>query len=383
MSNPLKIGVVAGEASGDQLGAGLIKALKARHPNATFEGVGGPRMIEQGFHSLYPMERLSLMGFVEPLKRLPELLGMRRGLSRHFIHERFDVVVGIDSPDFNLGLEIKLRKAGIKTAHYVSPSVWAWRQGRIKKIARAVDLMITLFPFEADFYRRHQVPVVCVGHPLADDIPLQPDVAAARVDLGIEPDARVLTLMPGSRASEVETLGRLFLDTAVQCRNAVDDLQLIIPAANEARKSQLEVLLSQYPNLPCRLLSGQSHLAMTAGDVVLLSSGTSALEAMLLKKPMVVSYRLGKWTYALVSRMLKVDWVSLPNLLAGEMLVPELLQEQATVERLTDAVRELLLDTAEVATLQQRFTALHQSLRHGGSGAAAEAISNLVEGVTR
>lgn len=380
MSNPIRIGVVVGEASGDQLGAGLLRELRRLYPEAIFEGIGGPKMQAQGFNSLFPMERLSVMGLVEPLKRLPELLGIRRGLYQHFLRHRFDLVVGIDSPDFNLGLELKLRKQGIKTAHYVSPSVWAWRQGRIKKIARAVDLMITLFPFEADFYRQHQVSVACVGHPLAEEIPIEPDTAGARAQLGIAPDATVLTLMPGSRGSEVEALGRLFLETAQRCRESVDNLQLLIPAASDERRAQLAALLEDYPNLPCSLLSGQSHLAMSAADAVLLSSGTSALEAMLLKKPMVVSYRLGKWTYALVSRMLKVDYVSLPNLLANEELVPELLQEQATVDNLSEAVKGLLLDSQRVAHLKQRFTELHQGLRHGGSEAAAQALSTLIEG---
>ncbi|MEZ5528537.1 MAG: lipid-A-disaccharide synthase [Porticoccaceae bacterium] len=380
MSNPLRIGVVVGEASGDQLGAGLLRELKRLYPEAIFEGIGGPKMQAQGFRSLFPMERLSVMGLVEPLKRLPELLGIRRELYQHFLGHRFDLVVGIDSPDFNLGLELKLRKQGIKTAHYVSPSVWAWRQGRIKKIARAVDLMITLFPFEADFYRQHQVSVACVGHPLAEEIPIEPDTAGARAQLGIAPDATVLTLMPGSRGSEVEALGRLFLETAMRCQESVDNLQLLIPAASDERRTQLATLLEDYPDLPCSLLSGQSHLAMSAADAVLLSSGTSALEAMLLKKPMVVSYRLGKWTYALVSRMLKVDYVSLPNLLAKEELVPELLQEKATIDNLNNAVKGLLLDSHRVAHLKQRFTELHLGLRHGGSEAAARALSTLIEG---
>ncbi|WP_461516478.1 lipid-A-disaccharide synthase [Porticoccus sp.] len=378
MSRQIKIGVVAGEASGDQLGAGLIKALRSRYPDALFEGIGGSKMLEQGFHTLFPIDRLSVMGLVEPLKRLPELIRIRRTLYQHFLNNHFDLVVGIDSPDFNLGLELRLRKQGVKTAHYVSPSVWAWRQGRIKKIARAVDLMITLFPFEADFYRQHGVPVTYVGHPLAEEIPLQPDCQKAREQLGIASDARILTLMPGSRASEVDALGRLFLDTANRCQESVAGLQLLIPAANDERKKQLELLLDGYPDLNCLLLSGQSHLAMSASDVVLLSSGTSALEAMLLKKPMVVSYRVGKWTYALISRMLKVDWVSLPNLLADEALVPELLQDQATVDNLVEAVKKLFLSPEHVSRLTQRFGELHQSLRHGGSDAAAEALCALI-----
>lgn len=379
MPEPVRIGIIAGESSGDQLGAGLVKALRSLYPDAVFEGVGGPKMQAEGFLSLSPMDRLSVMGLVEPLKRLPELLGIRRSLYQHFLKHNFSLVIGIDSPDFNLGLELKLRGQGIRTAHYVSPSVWAWRQGRIKKIAKAVDLMITLFPFEADFYRQHDVPVACVGHPLADDIPLQPDSEQARHHLGIETGARVLTVMPGSRASEVEFLARLFLDTAMVCKQRIPDLQMLIPAASDERLVQLRGILSDYPELPCQLLNGQSHLAMCAADVVLLSSGTSALEAMLFKKPMVVSYRIGKWTYALISRMLKVDWVSLPNLLAKESLVPELLQEQATVERLSAEVTELFQDQQRAEFLQQRFTELHQSLRHGGSDAAARALSELLE----
>lgn len=379
MSTPIRIGIIAGESSGDQLGAGLVKALRSRYPDALFEGIGGPKMQSEGFRSLFPMDRLSVMGLVEPLKRLPELLGIRRALYQHFLKQKFSLVIGIDSPDFNLGLELKLRRQGVRTAHYVSPSVWAWRQGRIKKIAQAVDLMITLFPFEADFYRQHGVPVACVGHPLADDIPLQPDTKEARKQLGIDEGAQVLTLMPGSRASEVEFLARLFLDTAVVCKQQIPDLQVLIPAASDERLAQLKDILMLYPELPCHLLNGQSHVAMCAADVVLLSSGTSALEAMLFKKPMVVSYRIGKWTYALISRMLKVDWVSLPNLLAKESLVPELLQDQATVEHLSDEVTALFQDQKRAHFLAQRFTELHESLCHGGSEAAAKALSDLLE----
>ncbi|WP_438951957.1 lipid-A-disaccharide synthase, partial [Porticoccus sp.] len=360
-------------------GAGLIKSLKLHYPDAQFEGIGGDKMLSEGFRSLFPMDRLSVMGFIEPLKRLPELLGIRRELYRHFIKNRFDLVVGIDSPDFNLGLEKKLRQRGLLTAHYVSPSVWAWRQGRVKKIASAVDLMLTLLPFEADFYRQHKVPVVFVGHPLAEEIPLSTDNVQARKTLNLPVDGRILTLMPGSRASEVDSLGRLFLETAQRCRYQLSGLHLIIPAANDNRHEQLHSLLHDYPGLSVTLLKGQSHLAMAAADVVLLSSGTSALEAMLLNKPMVVSYRLGKWTYALVSRMLKVPWVSLPNLLASETLVPELLQENATVEKLSDAVLSYFLDATKVQVLQQRFAELHLTLRHGGSDTAARALVSLLE----
>ena len=379
MSSPLKIGLVAGESSGDQLGAGLIRSLKLHYPEAQFEGIGGDKMLSEGFRSLFPMDRLSVMGFIEPLKRLPELLGIRRHLYQHFIKNRFDLVVGIDSPDFNLGLEKKLRQQGLLTAHYVSPSVWAWRQGRVKKIASAVDLMLTLLPFEADFYKQHDVPVVFVGPPLAEEIPLVTDSIQARKTLNLPEDGRILTLMPGSRASEVDSLGRLFLDVAQSCRRQLPGLHLVVPAASHDRLEQLNGLLNEYPELSVTLLEGQSHLAMAAADVVLLSSGTSTLEAMLLNKPMVVSYRLGKWTYALVSRMLKVPWVSLPNLLASEALVPELLQDNATVDNLSNAVLAYFLDEKKVLALQHRFAELHQTLCHGGNRAAGQALVDLLE----
>ena len=379
MSSPLKIGLVAGESSGDQLGAGLIRSLKLHYPEAQFEGIGGDKMLSEGFRSLYPMDRLSVMGFIEPLKRLPELLGIRRHLYQHFTNNRFDLVVGIDSPDFNLGLEKKLRQQGLLTAHYVSPSVWAWRQGRVKKIASAVDLMLTLLPFEADFYKQHDVPVVFVGHPLAEEIPLVTDTIQARKWLNLPEAGPILTLMPGSRASEVDSLGRLFLEVAQSCRRQLPDLHLIVPAASHDRLEQLNGLLNKYPTMSVTLLDGHSHLAMAAADVVLLSSGTSTLEAMLLNKPMVVSYRLGKWTYALVSRMLKVPWVSLPNLLASETLVPELLQDNATVDNLSEAVLTYFLDEKKVLALQHRFAELHQTLCHGGNRAAAQALVGLLE----
>lgn len=378
MSQPIKIGLVAGESSGDQLGAGLIQALKAYYPNALFSGMGGDKMLAEGFETLFAIDRLSVMGFVEPLKRLPELFKIRKTLFNHFVENQYDLVVGIDSPDFNLGLELKLRKKGIKTAHYVSPSVWAWRQGRVKKISQAVDLMLTLLPFEEAFYRRHKVPVVCVGHPLAEELSMETNTVEARQQWGLT-DAPVLTVMPGSRAGEVDTLGKLFLDVAQQCQNKIPVLQLVIPAASPERREQLFLLLKEYPSLPITLLDGQSLAAMSAADVVLLSSGTSALEAMLLKKPMVVSYRMGKYTYKLLSKMVKVPYVSLPNLLADEMLVPELLQDDATVENLRAAVLDFFQQPDRVAELKQRFISIHKSLQHGGNETAAKALVQLIE----
>jgi len=370
--------MVAGEVSGDRLGAGLIRALRHHFPAARFAGVGGDAMQAEGFHSLHPMDRLAVMGLVEPLKRLPELLRMRRQLREHFRSQRPALFVGIDAPDFNLGLELGLRRAGIRTAHYVSPSVWAWRQGRIHKIARAVDHMLVLLPFEAEFYQRHGVPVTWVGHPLADELPLVPDTARARRELGLPAAARVLALLPGSRRGEVEQLGPLFLDTLARCREQLPGLHCVLPAANSARRAQLDALLAARPTLALQVLDGQSQLAMAAADAVLLASGTSALEAMLLKKPMVVAYRTGRITHAVVSRMLRVPHVSLPNLLAGRELVPELLQERARVDALSAAVLRALGDDGARAELVAEFEALHRVLRRHASERAAEALARLI-----
>lgn len=379
MDNPIRIGIVVGEASGDQLGAPLIPALRELFPDAIFEGIGGPRMQAEGFQSLYSMERLSVMGFKEPLKRLPELLGIRRGLYRHFVDNGFTLVVGIDAPDFNLGLELKLRRRGILTAHYVSPSVWAWRQGRIRKIARAVDLMLTLFPFEAAFYRKHQVRVAFVGHPLADRFPMRPDTRGARVRLGLPEEGPLLAIMPGSRGSEVAMLGPLFLDVASWCRQRIPDLAFIVPAANDDRRRQLEQMLVD-SDLSVTLLDGNSHSAMEAADAVLLASGTTALEAMLLKKPMVVSYRLGKLTYWLLSRLVKTEYVSLPNLLAGRRLVPELLQDDATVEAIGTELLKIFSDPDASAALTREFAEIHRQLQADASVVAARNLAELVAG---
>ncbi len=373
-----RIGIVAGEASGDQLGAGVIAALKKHYPHAIFEGIGGARMQALGFHSLFPMERLAVMGLVEPLKRLPELWSIRQQLIRHFLATRPALVLGIDAPDFNLGLELKVRQAGIATAHYVSPSVWAWRQGRIHKIARAVDLMLTLLPFEAQFYRQHNVPVVFVGHPMADELPLTPDPIAARRALGLPADGPVLALLPGSRAAEVALLGPLFIQVARRCLAVIPELQLVLPAASPERRRQIDVQLRGV-ELPIRVTDGQSHLAMEAATAVLLASGTTALEAMLLKKPMVVSYKTGWLSHAILSRMLKVPYVSLPNLLAGRALVPELLQGQATVANVTEQVLQCLRDDRQRVTLAEEFDKLHRQLRRNGSAVAAEALVALIE----
>ncbi|MFY9334261.1 MAG: lipid-A-disaccharide synthase [Porticoccaceae bacterium] len=375
---PCVFALLAGEASGDTLGADLIRALRRRFPNAQFEGIGGPKMIAEGLVSYHEMDRLSVMGFVEPLKRLPELLGIRRDIIKRYTSKPPRAFIGIDSPDFNLGIEKALHAKGIKTVHYVSPSVWAWRQGRIKKIKRCVDLMLTLLPFEEAFYRQHQVPVAFVGHPLAGQIAQCPATLEAREMLGLDTGRPLLAIMPGSRGGEVELMGGLFLQVARRLFALDSTLQFVIPAANKARHEQLVTLLTDYPDLPAVLIEQQSLLAMEAADAVLLTSGTTALEAMLLKKPMVVSYRLGDWTYKLVKPFIKTPYASIPNLLAGEMLVPELIQQDASVENLFQATLAALAPEAR-DRLAPRFDELHSQLKLASGDRAAEAIDRLIQ----
>ncbi|SDM17758.1 lipid-A-disaccharide synthase [Modicisalibacter muralis] len=378
----MRIYLVAGELSGDILGAGLMRALKARHVDTEFRGIGGPRMIAEGLESLYPLETLSVMGLVEVLKHLPELLGVRRHLKRDALAWRPAVMVGIDAPDFNLGLERQLRENGIATAHYVSPSVWAWRQGRVKGIARAVDAMLTFLPFEAAFYERHRVPVTFVGHPLADELPLVNDRVGARAELGLAPDVPVLAILPGSRANEIRFLGATFLAAAERLCERVDGLQLIVPAASPRRRKELEALLKGYPQLngQVTLVDGQSREAMVASDAVLLTSGTAALEAMLCHRPMVVAYKMAPATHWLARRLVKTEWISLPNLIARETLVPELIQDDATPEAIAAHLTTWLNDGDARRTVETRFASMHAGLQRGASARAAEAVLALAQG---
>ncbi|GMG87517.1 lipid-A-disaccharide synthase [Biformimicrobium ophioploci] len=375
----VRVGIVAGEASGDILGAGLIRELRQHYPNLVVEGIAGPLMQEEGASSLFPMERLSVMGLVEPLKRLPELLGIRRSLVRHFTENPPDVFIGIDSPDFNLSLEEKLRRAGVRTVHYVSPSVWAWRQGRIKKIARAVDHMLALLPFEARFYEEHDVPVTFVGHPLADKVPLQIDTEAARASLGIDPGTEMVAMLPGSRGGEVKLLGPLFIEAARWCLRQRPALQFVIPAASPQRRQELEAQLQGAEDLPITLVDGRAGEVLAAADAVLIASGTATLEAMLYKKPMVVAYRLAPLSYAIFSRMIKTPWVALPNLLAQRELVPEIMQDDATPESLGRALLQYFTDPVMGDALSREFDAIHQVLRRDASGRAAAAVASVIE----
>lgn len=383
LKNSLTIAIVTGEESGDILGAGLMNALRRRLPGVKFIGIGGRRMIDSGFESIFPQDRLAVMGLVEPLRRLPELLSIRRTLIRRFIAIKPAVVIGIDSPDFNLGLELAVRQAGLKTAHYVSPSVWAWRRGRIKKIARAVDLMLTLFPFEEQFYRDHRVPVRCVGHPLADQIPLQVDSHLARRELGVSPveGEKVVALMPGSRETEVRRMAELFFDAADELQSMIPAVRFLVPSANERRHVQLqEILVERRGNANITLISGQSLRVMTAADAVLMASGTTTLEAMLLKKPMVIAYKVAPLSYWLFKKLVKVPYIGLPNLLAGQSVAPEFIQQAATPESLAEALCERLTESAVAEDTHATFVRLHRALRRDADESAAEAILNLLEG---
>jgi lipid-A-disaccharide synthase len=372
----MRIGIVAGELSGDFLGAGLIDALKAKYPNAVIEGIGGPKMLAAGFHSHFPLETLSVMGLVEVLKHYFEIKKCHDSLAEYFLQQPPDVFIGIDAPDFNISLEYKLKKAGIPTVHYVSPSVWAWREYRLAKIARACDLMLTLFPFEADYYHKHNIPVCFVGHPLADAIPLHTDQKVARKKLGLNTNGKLIALLPGSRFNEVTQLTNAFLKTAHSLLKQQPDLAFIVPLANPKIK---QYFVEQIPNeLPIHLLDGQSHEIIAAADVVLMASGTATLEAMLLKRPMVVAYRMANLTYWLAKFLVHIPYISLPNLLAKKLLVPEFIQNQVTTENLAPAILEWLNNSNKVQILQNNFTKLHHNLKQSANQKAAQAILSLI-----
>ncbi len=372
---PLRVALVAGEASGDLLGAGLMQALREQHPHISFMGVGGPRMEAEGLVSEFPMERLAVMGLVEVLGRLRELLGRRKALIAQLLDARPDVFIGIDAPDFVLEIEAQLHRAGIPAVHYVSPSVWAWRQKRVLKIRDGCDLMLTLFPFEARFYEEQQVPVRFVGHPLADTIPLDNDRAAARQALGLPEQGQVVALLPGSRGGEVGRLGALFLDAAAQLLAVSPGVRFVLPCANAARRAQVEQLLEGRPPLPLLLTDGRSHEVLAACDGVLIASGTATLETLLFKRPMVVAYRVAPLTYLILKQLVKSPYISLPNLLAGRKLVPELIQHEATPERL---VAELLPLLERPQQQTDSFETIHYSLRRDASVQAAGAVLDLL-----
>ena len=371
----MRIAIIAGEASGDLLGAGLIRALTARYPQARFEGVAGPRMIGAGCEVLYPMERLAVIGLLEALRRYRELRGVRRRLTKRFIDDPPDLFVGVDAPDFNLSLELALRQAGISTVHYASPQVWAWRRYRLPKIRRAVDMMLTLFPFEEKFFRERGIRARFVGHPLADIIPESPDQAAARTELGLAPDTEVVAILPGSRLSEVSRLAGPMIGAARWLVGRRPGVRFVVPLVNQQARDRFEKALSTCRDHPeMQLLDGNARTAMTAADAVLLASGTASLEALLLKRPMVITYRLGRLSWWIANMVVKVPFAGLPNLLAGRAVVPELLQDDARPERLGAAVLQFLEDPKRADVLKEEFRRIHGVLRNHADERAADAV---------
>lgn len=375
-AEPTRVAVVAGELSGDALAAGLMRELAQRRPSVRFEGIGGPRMAEQGLESLVPMEALSLMGITEVLRHLPRLLQLRRELVRRWIAEPPAVFIGVDLPDFNLGLERRLRRSGVPAVHYVSPTVWAWRRGRIRGIRRSVDRMLTLYPFEQAFYARSGLDAVCVGHPAADRYPLVPDQGEARRAIGLPEEGEVVALLPGSRRSEVERLGEPFAEAAARLATRPSAPRFVVPVAQEALRDPIEGYLHRAGvRERCWLLDGDAPRALVASDFVLTTSGTATLEALLAKRPMVSAYRLAPLTFYIVRWLIQVSWSSTPNLLAGEELVPERFQDEVTGEGLAAIAAEWLDDPGRCRRLQERFTQLHRTLARGADARAAEAVA--------
>ena len=374
---PLTIGIVAGEASGDVLAAGFVAVLKEMYPNASFQGIGGKHLTALGLNSLFDMEELSVMGLVEVLKHLPRLLHIRKTVVQHFLNNPPDIFIGVDAPDFNLAVETKLKKASIKTVQYVSPTIWAWRESRIHKIAKATNLVLGIFPFEASIYKKYKVPYQYVGHTMADSIPLVPDQSVKRTLFALECTDKVLALLPGSRAREVDTLLPDFIKAAELLALSLPTLKVLIPAANDAREIQIKLLLKELkPGVHVRVTQMSARDVMIAADAVLLASGTATLEAMLCKKPMVVGYKMSKMTHLIMRRLYKPDFFSLPNILANEELVPELLQEDVVPQNMADKLRPML--QSQPRELISRFTQLHKMLQLNADEQAAKAIQALL-----
>ncbi|ERB65383.1 lipid-A-disaccharide synthase [Vibrio coralliilyticus OCN008] len=374
---PLRVGIIAGELSGDTLGEGFIKAVKQQYPDAKFVGIGGPKMIAQGCESLFDMEELAVMGLVEVLGRLPRLLKVKAELVRYFTESPPDVFVGIDAPDFNLRLELDLKKAGIKTVHYVSPSVWAWRQKRIFKIEAATNLVLAFLPFEKAFYDKYQVPCEFIGHTLADAIPLESPKAPARELLGLEQEKKWLAVLPGSRGSELKMLAAPFIETCRRLHHKHPDLGFVVALVNQKRREQFEQVWQELaPELDFKLVNDTARNVITASDAVMLASGTVALECMLIKRPMVVGYRVNAVTAFIARQMLKTKYVSLPNILADQELVKELLQEDCTPENLEIEVEKLLGEQGQC--MIEKFTEMHHWIRKDADKQAAKAVLNLI-----
>ena len=365
--------IVVGEHSGDTLGEGLMRSLLVTYPSAKFIGIGGPKMQALGFESLFAMDELSVMGIIEVLGRIRRLLQVRKSLINHFSHNKPDVFIGIDAPDFNIGLELKLKNQGIKTIHYVSPSVWAWREKRIFKIAKATNMVLALLPFEKSFYDKHQVPCTFVGHPLADDIPMTSDKASARAILGLPQENKILALMPGSRGGELSKLLADFFSSAKLLQAEDEELIFVAPMISEKRVAQFNQLKNELaPELPVKVILNKTQEVMAASDCLLTASGTVTLEAALIKRPMVICYKFSPVTYLLARVLVNLKWFSLPNLLANKLLVPELLQKEVSAEKIVPLVRERLYQ--DQSQLDESYHKIHQQIQCDASKQAAKAV---------
>lgn len=370
------IGIVAGEASGDLLGSHLIEALKARRTDLKFVGIAGPKMQAQGAQSLYPMERLAVRGFFEVLRHYWGLLKIRRALKSYFLENKPDLFIGIDAPDFNLGLERSLRRQGIKTVHYVSPSIWAWRKGRIKAIGRAADEVLCLFPFEKPIYDKEGIAATYLGHPTADTIPLEQNKIEARAEMQLGDAGLVIALLPGSRQSELHYMADLFVKTAMRIQQEVPDVVFLVPLISRETRARFEQAIARHQayETPFRLLFGHAFKALAAADGAIVASGTATLEAALLRCPMVITYKMSRLSWPLMKRMGYLPWVGLPNILAGRTLAPELLQDAATPEALTDTLLQIVFDRERVKELKQEFERIHVTLRQDTAQKAADAV---------
>ncbi len=377
---PPRIAMVAGEPSGDLLAAALLKGLHDVLPEGTrYSGIGGPRMKAVDFEAHWPMDKLSVRGYIEALKHIPEILGIRNDIKRQLLVEPPSVFIGVDAPDFNFGLEQPLREAGIPTVHFVCPSIWAWRGGRIKKIAKAVDHMLCVFPFETAILEKAGVASSYVGHPLADEIPLEPDVPGTRRELGIAEGSPVIAVLPGSRRSEIELIGPTFFDAMELMQQREPTVRFLMPAANAAIRALLQSLVDAHPRLSLTITDGNAQRAMTAADAILVKSGTVTLEVALLKKPMVISYKVPWLTGQIMKRQGYLPYVGQPNILAGRFVVPEILQHFATPEALADATLKQLNDDANRRNLTEIFTDMHLTLRQNTSQKAAQAVARVLE----
>lgn len=381
MADLLRVAMVAGEASGDQLAASLIAALKARRSPTLFAGIGGPRMQAQGFDSHYPLEKLSVRGYAEVVKHYGEIMTIRRRLTRALLAERPDVYIGVDASEFNLGIERRLKEAGIPAIHYVSPQIWAWRGWRVRRIARSVTRILVMFPFEAPLYEKAGVPVTYVGHPLADVIPIAPNKLEARVALRLPAGKLIVALLPGSRRSELQYMAKAFVLAAHRFRQEVADVHFVCPTVTRDTRDMFERAAHghDHTDLPLTLLFGHSHEALAAADLALVASGTATLEAALFKTPMVITYRQSPITWALMRRMFYLPYVGLPNVLAGEKLVPELLQHEANPAALAGALLKLLRDTDAQRRQIERFHEFHHLLRQRAAEKAADAILEVLK----